>query len=281
MKVTQSYQTDAATPRTVAHQSPLFMESSRQESWSGFPFPSPGDLPNPGIKPGSPALRADSLPPEPPGKPLILRPWSLDRLTWGDRASSERLRLPVLQPTEATGTESRSVLQLPHTSEAQASPAGRKAEQLSLHPQYCWVWEPGVSVGLQEAGRWPLRSGPRVSLLAPSQQAQLPIHSRLSTPPEPPRSTVKTHHSCLGENSQSRQDLNSCRSLCPSSPEPSVHLDKHLSTPPHGQGARDSCSLSFQAAPPTVGLSGCSYRPSSHASGSLPKPQLCTSILRP
>ena len=42
---------------------------SRQEHWSGFPFPSPGDLLNPGIKPGSPASQADSLPSEPPGKP--------------------------------------------------------------------------------------------------------------------------------------------------------------------------------------------------------------------
>ena len=45
------------------------MEFSRPEYWSGQPFPSPGDLPNPGIEPGSPALGADSLPAEPPGKP--------------------------------------------------------------------------------------------------------------------------------------------------------------------------------------------------------------------
>ena len=45
------------------------MEFSRQEYWSGKPFPSPGDLPEPGIKPGSPALQADSLLSEPPGKP--------------------------------------------------------------------------------------------------------------------------------------------------------------------------------------------------------------------
>ena len=45
------------------------MEFSRQEYWSGLPFPSPGDLPNPGIKLGSPVLQADSLPFEPPGKP--------------------------------------------------------------------------------------------------------------------------------------------------------------------------------------------------------------------
>ena len=54
---------------TVASQAPLSMESSRQEHWSGLPFPSPGDLPNPGIEPRSPALQANSLPTEPPGKP--------------------------------------------------------------------------------------------------------------------------------------------------------------------------------------------------------------------
>ena len=55
------------TPWTVAHQAPPSMEFSRQEYWSGLPFPSPGDLPNPGIEPGSPALWADALPSEPPG----------------------------------------------------------------------------------------------------------------------------------------------------------------------------------------------------------------------
>ena len=58
-----------AIPWTVAHQAPLFMEFPRQEYWSGWPCPSPGDLPNPRIKPGSPALQADSLPSEPSGKP--------------------------------------------------------------------------------------------------------------------------------------------------------------------------------------------------------------------
>jgi len=47
------------------------MEFSRPEYWNGLPFPSPGDLPNPGIKPRSPALQADSLPAEPPGKPTF------------------------------------------------------------------------------------------------------------------------------------------------------------------------------------------------------------------
>ena len=47
------------------------MEFSRPEYWSGQPFPSPGDLPNPGIKPRSPALQLDSLPAEPRGKPTL------------------------------------------------------------------------------------------------------------------------------------------------------------------------------------------------------------------
>ena len=58
-----------ATPRTVACQAPLSMEFSKQEYWSGLPFPSPGDFSRPGIEPGSPALQADSLPSELSGKP--------------------------------------------------------------------------------------------------------------------------------------------------------------------------------------------------------------------
>ena len=50
--------------------SSLPMEFSRQEYWSGLPFPSPGDLPDPGIDPRPPTLQADSLPSEPPGKPI-------------------------------------------------------------------------------------------------------------------------------------------------------------------------------------------------------------------
>ena len=61
---------DSATPWTVAHQAPPSMGFSRQEYWSGVPFPSPGDLPNPGIEPRYPALQADTLTSEPPGKPI-------------------------------------------------------------------------------------------------------------------------------------------------------------------------------------------------------------------
>ena len=57
-----------ATSWTVAYQAPQSMEFSRHEYWSGLPFPSPGDLPNPGIEPRSSVLQADTLPSEPPGK---------------------------------------------------------------------------------------------------------------------------------------------------------------------------------------------------------------------
>ena len=60
-----------ATPWTVAYQAPPSMEFSRQEYWSGLPFPSPGDLPDPGIEPRSPTFQADALTSEPPGKPKI------------------------------------------------------------------------------------------------------------------------------------------------------------------------------------------------------------------
>ena len=56
-----------ATPWTVAHQAPPSMEFSRQEYWSGLPFPSPADLPDPGTEPRSPALQADALPSDPRG----------------------------------------------------------------------------------------------------------------------------------------------------------------------------------------------------------------------
>ena len=70
--VIHSVVSDSVTPWTVACQAPLSMGFSRQEYWSGLPFLSPGDLPDPGIKPRSPALQADSLSSEPSGKPIKL-----------------------------------------------------------------------------------------------------------------------------------------------------------------------------------------------------------------
>ena len=62
-----------ATPWTIARRAPLCMEFSRKEYWSGCQFPSPGDLPDSGIKLRSLALQVDSLLSEPPGKPLLFK----------------------------------------------------------------------------------------------------------------------------------------------------------------------------------------------------------------
>ena len=75
--------------RNSLHWVPLSIDFSRQEYWSGLAFPSPGDLPNPGVKPRSPELQEDSLPSEPPGKPqenhLLIQPFlgvGSHSLTW-------------------------------------------------------------------------------------------------------------------------------------------------------------------------------------------------------
>ena len=67
--ISHSVMSDSVTPWTLAHQAPLPVGFSRPESWSGLLFPSPGDLPNTGLEPGSPALQVVSLPTKPAGKP--------------------------------------------------------------------------------------------------------------------------------------------------------------------------------------------------------------------
>ena len=83
MYVRHSVVSNSVTLWTIARQAPLSLEFSRQEYWSGLSFPSPGDLSDPRIEPLSPARQADSLPAEPPGKPLKLteetKNWNLLR----------------------------------------------------------------------------------------------------------------------------------------------------------------------------------------------------------
>ena len=67
-----SVMSDSATPWTVAHQASLSVGFPRQEYWSGLPVPSPGDLPDSGIKPGSPALAGGYFTAELPGKPQVI-----------------------------------------------------------------------------------------------------------------------------------------------------------------------------------------------------------------
>ena len=73
--VSCSVMSNSLLPHRLCHQAPLFMGFSRQEYWSGLPSPSLGDLPNPGIKPGSPSLQVKSSPSEPPGKPQLTISW--------------------------------------------------------------------------------------------------------------------------------------------------------------------------------------------------------------
>ena len=82
-----------ATLWTVARQAPLSMGFPRQEYWSGLSFPSPGDLPNPGIEPSSPALQADSLLSEPPGKPVCQVGAPSDPSSCDSRASAQAFAL--------------------------------------------------------------------------------------------------------------------------------------------------------------------------------------------
>ena len=91
----------------MALQAPLFMGFSRQEYWSGLPCPPPGDIPNPGTEPKSPALQADSLPSGPSGKPKNTRVGRLSLLHGNLPDPGIELRSPVLQvdslPTELVG----------------------------------------------------------------------------------------------------------------------------------------------------------------------------------
>ena len=83
-----------ATPWTVAYQAPPSMEFSRQEYWSGLPFLSPGDLPNPGFEPRSPALQADTLLSKPPRKPSKV---VVDASVWVESAAVFQTTSPMLQ----------------------------------------------------------------------------------------------------------------------------------------------------------------------------------------
>ena len=107
-----------ATPWTVARQAPLSMEFSRQECWSGLTLPSPGNLPDPGIK-CRPALQVNSLPSEPPGKPwkplirlsywtplgIRRKKWCFDKclsrriilLQWVDDLKKQKLKKTIKQ----------------------------------------------------------------------------------------------------------------------------------------------------------------------------------------
>jgi len=97
-------------PWTLACQAPLSVEFSRQEFWSGLPCPSPGDLPDPGIKPGFPSLQADSLSSESPGKPKVLAAQSCPNLydLMGCNRILEWVIIPFSRRSSDPGIEPRS-----------------------------------------------------------------------------------------------------------------------------------------------------------------------------
>ena len=102
--VTQSCLTVCNTC-TVAHQTPLSMEFSRQEYLSGWPFSSPGYLPTPGIESGSPALKADPLPSELPGNPILCMVYNLLSISSNRKFKSKWL----LKQTEFIGSCNRRI----------------------------------------------------------------------------------------------------------------------------------------------------------------------------
>ena len=83
------------------------MGFSRQEYWSGLPFPSPGDLPDPGIEPMSPALQADALPSEPPGKPKYI-------LSTQNK-TSRKLKYETIITGNWEGKDENKLLSIPYT----------------------------------------------------------------------------------------------------------------------------------------------------------------------
>ena len=134
MKIGFMVVSDSVIPWTVAHQAPLSMEFSRHKYWSGLPFPSSGDLPNPGLEPGSPALQADSLPSEPPGKPKRVRDLSIYEMERAMATHSSTLAWKIPWTEEPGRLQSLGSLRVRHD----------WAASLSLFPFKHWrrKWQP-------------------------------------------------------------------------------------------------------------------------------------------
>ena len=125
------------TPWTLAHQASLSIGFSRQEYWSELPFPSPGDLPDPGIERGSPTLQADSLLPEPPGKPYILSSSvQFSRSVVSDSMNHSTPGLPVhhqlLELTETHVHRVSDAIQPSHPLSSPSPPAPNPSQHQSL-----------------------------------------------------------------------------------------------------------------------------------------------------
>ena len=111
----------SATPWTVAHQASLSMGFPRQEYWSGFLFPPPGDLPDRGIKPASPALASEFFTPEPPGKPIYTYQFNKIKAFIKSRTSPKtklmsKILIMIKQKEEMTGGKVWNIFSVPNKS---------------------------------------------------------------------------------------------------------------------------------------------------------------------
>ena len=128
-----------AIPWTVFHQAPLSMGFSRQEYWSGLPFPSPGDVPDQGIKPRSPTLQADALPFDLPGKPQkSSKGYSYkEREIWRDRHTEENAMWRRRQRLEQTSVN-QGTPRIAGNPEAERKAWIRLSLSVSRRNQICW-----------------------------------------------------------------------------------------------------------------------------------------------
>ena len=115
-----------ATPWTVAYQAPLSMGFSRQEYWSGLPFPSPGDLPDPGIEPRFPALQGDSLLSEPPAAKAV-------------REAGTQQKARLISLSDNVGKKRTVSISPTSSSRRENLKAGKKSLQLAIQrlTSYC------------------------------------------------------------------------------------------------------------------------------------------------
>ena len=125
------------------YQAPPSMEFSRQKYWSGLPFPSPGDLPDPGIKPRSPTLQAGTLPSEPPGKPIIPRSqviiWQRANNFYPFLPWTTRIALSVSVLRWLTYSLEMIVAQLPNSTQCSvAIQMGGKSKKEGIYA-YAWL----------------------------------------------------------------------------------------------------------------------------------------------